>query len=56
VVAIAHRLHTASDADRVAVVEDGRVTELGTHADLVATDGAYATLWHRWRNDRVATG
>jgi ABC-type multidrug transport system fused ATPase/permease subunit len=56
VVAIAHRLHTASDADRVAVVEDGRVTELGTHADLVAADGAYATLWHRWRNDRVATG
>src|SRR5215216_4815809 len=51
VVAIAHRLHTASDADRVAVVEDGRVTELGTHADLVAADGPYATLWHRWRND-----
>jgi ATP-binding cassette subfamily C protein len=51
VVAIAHRLHTASDADRVAVVEDGRVTELGTHADLVAADGPYATLWHRWRNE-----
>ena len=50
VVAIAHRLHTASDADRVAVVEDGRVTELGTHADLVAADGPYATLWRRWRN------
>ncbi len=31
VVAIAHRLHTAHDADRVAVVEDGRITELGTH-------------------------
>ena len=51
VVAIAHRLQTASDADRVAVVEDGRVTELGTHADLVAADGPYATLWHRWRNE-----
>jgi ABC-type multidrug transport system fused ATPase/permease subunit len=50
VVAIAHRLHAASDADRVAVVEDGRVTELGTHADLVAADGPYATLWRRWRN------
>jgi ABC-type multidrug transport system fused ATPase/permease subunit len=50
VVAIAHRLHTAQHADRVAVVEDGRVTELGTHADLVAAGGPYATLWHRWRN------
>jgi ABC-type multidrug transport system fused ATPase/permease subunit len=57
VVAIAHRLHTAHDADRVAVVEDGRVTELGTHADLVAADGPYATLWHRWRHDEpVASG
>jgi ABC-type multidrug transport system fused ATPase/permease subunit len=51
VVAIAHRLHTAFDADRVAVVEDGRITELGTHADLVAAGGPYATLWHRWRNE-----
>ena len=54
VVAIAHRLHTAHDADRVAVVEDGRITELGTHADLVAAEGAYATLWHRWRNEPAA--
>ncbi|MGL4175810.1 MAG: ABC transporter ATP-binding protein, partial [Dermatophilaceae bacterium] len=38
VVAIAHRLHTAHDADRVAVVEDGRVTELGSHSDLLAAD------------------
>ncbi|MEE1763909.1 ABC transporter ATP-binding protein [Streptomyces sp. SP18BB07] len=48
VIAIAHRLHTAHDADRVAVMEDGRLTELGTHEDLVAAEGAYAALWRRW--------
>ena len=48
VVAIAHRLHTAHDADRVAVVEDGRITELAPHADLIAADGSYAALWRSW--------
>ncbi|MEU9446579.1 ABC transporter ATP-binding protein [Streptomyces sp. NPDC048304] len=51
VIAIAHRLHTAHDADRVAVMEDGRLTELGTHEDLVTTDGAYAALWRTWHGD-----
>ncbi|WP_194924014.1 ABC transporter ATP-binding protein [Catenulispora pinisilvae] len=48
VIAIAHRLHTAHDADRVAVVEDGMIAELGSHEELVATGGAYAGLWESW--------
>ncbi|MFF0382204.1 ABC transporter ATP-binding protein [Streptomyces sp. NPDC004286] len=51
VIAIAHRLHTAHDADRVAVMEDGLVTELGTHDELVAAGGAYAALWRTWHGD-----
>jgi ATP-binding cassette subfamily C protein len=53
VIAIAHRLHTAHDADRVAVMEDGLLTELGSHEELVAADGAYAALWHSWHGDRA---
>ncbi len=51
VVAIAHRLHTAHDADRVAVVENGLVSELGSHDELIEADGAYAALWRSWRSE-----
>src|SRR6478609_4255502 len=51
VVAIAHRLHTAHDADRVAVVEDGLVSELGSHDELIARNGSYAALWRSWRDE-----
>jgi ABC-type multidrug transport system fused ATPase/permease subunit len=48
VVSIAHRLNTAHDADRVAVVEHGRITELGSHDELIERNGSYAALWRRW--------
>jgi len=51
VVAIAHRLHTAHDADRVAVVDGGRITEIGSHDELVAAGGDYARLWHSWQHE-----
>ncbi len=46
VVAIAHRLYTAYDAGRIAVMADGRILELGSHEDLLTADGQYA---HRCR-------
>ena len=48
--AIAHRLSTVRSADRICVLEHGRIVELGKHDELLALDGVYATLW------RVQTG
>lgn len=52
VIAIAHRLFSAHDADRVAVVEDGAISEIGSHDELVAAGGSYAALWDSWNGHR----
>jgi ABC-type multidrug transport system fused ATPase/permease subunit len=55
VVAIAHRLFTAHDADRVAVVADGQIAEIGSHDELIAAGGSYAALWRSWHGDSDAS-
>jgi ATP-binding cassette subfamily B protein len=52
-ITVAHRLTTAERADRVAVIDDGNLVELGAHADLVEADGHYARLFTAWRGEDV---
>jgi ATP-binding cassette subfamily B protein len=49
---IAHRQSTVVHADKIVVLEAGRVVEQGTHADLLRAGGTYAELWARQANER----
>ena len=54
VLVIAHRLSTILESDRIAVVADGGIAELGTHAELVARGGRYAALYASWPEQPLA--
>ncbi|NEC17001.1 ABC transporter ATP-binding protein, partial [Streptomyces parvus] len=51
-VVVAHRLTQAARADRIVVMDAGRIVESGTHTDLVAAGGPYARLWTAWSRAR----
>ena len=50
---IAHRLSTAADADEILVLEQGQITERGTHDELLIRDGKYAEMWNKQKDTQV---
>lgn len=55
-IAVAHRLSTIAGADLILVLENGELTERGTHGDLIARDGTYAALWRRQSSNNSDQG
>jgi ATP-binding cassette subfamily B protein len=52
-IVVAHRLTTAARADRIAVIHNGQIVEIGSHAELVAAEGRYARLWQVFTRDHL---
>ncbi|CAQ84392.1 MULTISPECIES: ABC transporter ATP-binding protein [Photorhabdus] len=56
VIVIAHRLPTIRHFDQILVLDKGQIIEQGTHDELVAQQGAYASQWSAWRRENTGTG
>ncbi len=53
---VAHRLTTAARADRIVVLDSGRIAEIGTHQSLLAAQGSYAALWAVFAGEDALVG